>query len=77
VPFCQSRLLLPQAFANSNPEMKVSWAESHGRKNLTGSKCVEVKAKMVWMDDGFCNDIGFRGGHRSYGEIHVPIGMVY
>jgi hypothetical protein len=50
--------------------MKVSWAESHRKK-------FEVKAKNVWMDDGLCNDIGFRSGYGAYGEIHVPIGVVY
>jgi hypothetical protein len=56
--------------------MKVSWTESHRKKDIPKFEVCRGEGENVWMDDGFCNDIGFRGGHRPYGEIHVPIGMV-
>jgi hypothetical protein len=71
-----SRACPSASIANSNPEMKVSWAESHGRKNIPKFEVCRGEGENVWMDDGLCNDFGFRSGHGPYGESHIPIGMV-
>jgi hypothetical protein len=55
--------------------MKVSWAESHGRKNIPEFE-VRRGEGDVWMDDGLCDDIGFRSGYGTFGKSHVFLGVV-
>ena len=64
-----------QALLVATVEMKVSWAESHGRKNISDFEVCRGEGD-VWMDDGLRDDIGFRSGYGPYGKSHVFLGVV-